>query len=926
MHETALRETVERIEVALQAAQAGLFDRDLQTDDITFSAQQYWTFGLEPGSRVTYDVFRHCLHPDDRDRVEAIGRQTIEQRSDMAIEYRIVRPDGEVRWLASRGRPFYDEAGTPVRLIGITVDVTDRKRADDMLLLQARVLDSMMEGVSVVPLDTGLISYTNPAEDRMFGYERGGLAGRHLREQTAYANGENERIVSDVLRQLLDTGEWTGELCNRRRDGSAFYSYARITTVSLNGRQYAVCVQQDTTRTRLEALDELLPTLSGVLDIREVFARVSDIARRVIPHDSLSLPLLTPDKNHIVIHAVSGYASRIPDIIPLDERRRPLVTSPWDHLIYHDIQEDPLERDSPPGQAGYRARMLVPRRIDGEILGALDFLSLQTGIYTSGDAMVARRIADHVAMALSHQRLAEEARRNEELRARESRLELLDELLSSVTDTGEIKEQFDRISEIAGKVLRHDALVLSVMQPDGVHAKAYAYSGFGASADPKVVEVPEAILRGDRDHDVIDDLSSSQNSFDRDGATLGFRSALRVMIRLDGRLAGGLSFVSQKTAAFTAADVLIARRIAARIALALSRELRAEATTRAQRAQELAGALERRVKSLAAELNAVTGYRWVVGQSEPWTKVLKQATQVAATEATVLLLGESGTGKEVIARCIHRASTRSGGPFVALNCAALPEPLLESELFGFERGAFTGATQAKPGQLEQAAGGLLFLDEVGDMTPSVQAKFLRVLQEREFQRLGSTRTLKANVRVVAATNRNLRAAIERGAFREDLYYRLLVFVIQLPPLRDRRDDILPLSEAFLTEIAKGLGRPPAGIARDARNSLVAYEWPGNVRELRNTLERAAILCEGGLITREHLTFVASQPVETHVRPAAAQRPPPADVAATTDLNTLERAAIERALYDARQNKSRAARMLGLTRKQLYVRLRQHRLD
>jgi two-component system response regulator AtoC len=926
MHETTLRETVERLELALQAGQAGLFDRDLRTDEIIFSAQQYTTFGLEPGSAVTYEIFRQCVHPEDRDRVETVARQSIEQRTDMEVAYRVVRPDGEVRLLASRVRPYYDADGQPARLIGITVDITDRRRTSDMLQLQARVLDNMMEGVSVVLLDTGLISYTNPAEDRMFGYEPGELVGRHFKERTAYSNEENERVVSGVLRQLRDTGEWAGELCNRRRDGSAFYSYARITTVSLNGQQYAVSVRQDTTRRRFEALDELLPALSGVLDIREVFERVSDIARRVIPHDALSLPLLTDDKNNIVVYAATGYTSRIPETIPLPEHHRALVTSPWDHLIYHDMQDDPLEAISPPGQAGYRARLLVPVRNHGETLGALDFLSMKAGIYTPGDAMVARRIADHVAMALSHHRLAEQARRNEELRAREARLEILDELLSSVTDTGEIKEQFDRISEIAGKVLRHDALVLSVMQPDGVHAKAYAYSGLGPSATPQVVEVPEAILRGDRDYEVIDDLTASTNSFDRDGAALGFRSALRVTIRLDGRLAGGLSFVSQKPAAFTVADVLIARRIAARIALALSRELRAEATTRAQQAQELAGALERRVKSLAAELNAVTGYRWVVGQSEPWTKVLKQATQVAATEATVLLLGESGTGKEVIARFIHRASARSGGPFVALNCAALPEPLLESELFGFERGAFTGATQAKPGQLEQAAGGLLFLDEVGDMTLSVQAKFLRVLQEKEFQRLGGTRTLKANVRIVAATNRNLRAAIERGAFREDLYYRLHVFVIHLPALRDRRDDILPLSEAFLTEIAKGLGRPPAGIAREARNSLLAYDWPGNVRELRNTLERAAILCEGGLITREHLTFVASQPVETHARPVGAYQPPLTDVAATTDLNTLERAAIERALYEARQNKSRAAKMLGLTRKQLYVRLRQHRLD
>ncbi len=223
-------------------------------------------------------------------------------------------------------------------------------------------------------------------------------------------------------------------------------------------------------------------------------------------------------------------------------------------------------------------------------------------------------------------------------------------------------------------------------------------------------------------------------------------------------------------------DVLIARRIADRIALSLSRERGARgvasAPTKRRRASR---ALESRVRALTDELDARTGYRRVVGESPPWRQVLTQAAQVAATETTVLLLGESGTGKEVVARFLHRASPRSDGPFVALNCAALPEQLLEAELFGYERGAFTGATQSKPGQLEQAAGGALFLDEVGEMSPSAQAKFLRVLQEREFQRLGGTRVLRTDTRVIAATNRDLQKAMERGTFREDLYYRLNVF-------------------------------------------------------------------------------------------------------------------------------------------------------
>ena len=363
-----------------------------------------------------------------------------------------------------------------------------------------------------------------------------------------------------------------------------------------------------------------------------------------------------------------------------------------------------------------------------------------------------------------------------------------------------------------------------------------------------------------------------------------------------------------------------------RLAVTLARTGEIEASKRADEAAARASKLESRVKALTEELDARTGYRRVVGDSRQWRQVLTHATQVASTDTTVLLLGESGTGKEVVARFLHRASPRSNGPFIALNCAALPEQLLESELFGYERGAFTGAMTSKPGQIEQAAAGVLFLDEVSEMSLSAQAKFLRVLQEKEFQRLGGTKVMKANARVIAATNRDLTAAIERGTFREDLYYRLHVFEITLPRLRDRPEDIFALSQAFLQDIGKSFGRPPAGISREAREILLQYHWPGNVRQLRNTLERAAILCEGGLITGEHLSL------QTPPRPVPVSAPVAVPAGATAagppagDLQSMERAAIEKALLEARHNKSKAAKILGLTRTQLYVRLRKYGMD
>jgi transcriptional regulator with PAS, ATPase and Fis domain len=304
------------------------------------------------------------------------------------------------------------------------------------------------------------------------------------------------------------------------------------------------------------------------------------------------------------------------------------------------------------------------------------------------------------------------------------------------------------------------------------------------------------------------------------------------------------------------------------------------------------------------------GREHIVGQSAAWKEVLKSATQVAATQATVLLQGDSGTGKELVARFIHRASPRRNGPFVAINCAALPEALLESELFGYDRGAFTGAYQGKAGQIELASAGVLFLDEVSEMSRAAQAKFLRVLQEREFRRLGGTRVVKTDARIIAATNRDLHAAMESGDFRDDLYYRLRVFDIRIPPLRERPGDIALLTDAFLEDMGQAIGCRPAGVSDEVRGMLSAHHWPGNVRELRNVLERATILCGGGLITPEHMAL------------RTATRLP----ATSDDLDAIVWRRIEDTLRETDWNISQSAKRLGLTRTQMYVRLKKYQIE
>ena len=292
---------------------------------------------------------------------------------------------------------------------------------------------------------------------------------------------------------------------------------------------------------------------------------------------------------------------------------------------------------------------------------------------------------------------------------------------------------------------------------------------------------------------------------------------------------------------------------------------------------------------------------------------LAQLEKVAPTDATVLLVGESGTGKEVAAKTIHRRSARRDGPFVAVNCAALSDSLLESELFGHEKGAFTGASAQHRGRFELADGGTLFLDEVAELRPPLQAKLLRVLQERRFERVGGTRTLEVDLRLVAATNLDLGAELRAGRFREDLYHRLAVFPVRLPALRERPGDILPLAEHLLERIGARLGKAGLSLDEAARRALLAHTWPGNVRELSNALERAAILSESRVLGAGDLVL------------AAPMAPSPA-VAAAGNLRDVEREAIRQALLATAGHRKKAADRLGIGLRTLYEKLKEYKLE
>lgn len=315
-------------------------------------------------------------------------------------------------------------------------------------------------------------------------------------------------------------------------------------------------------------------------------------------------------------------------------------------------------------------------------------------------------------------------------------------------------------------------------------------------------------------------------------------------------------------------------------------------------------------RSLRKELQLLTN-REIIGQSQSLRRVLEIATQAAPSSATVLILGESGTGKELLARYIHGQSSRAGGPFVAVNCSAIPETILEAELFGHERGAFTGATAKRSGRFARARGGTLFLDEIGELTPAVQVKLLRVLQEGEYEPVGGD-TVRADVRIVAATNRDLQAEVEAGRFREDLYYRLNVIAITAPPLRTRREDIPLLVDHFLGVYCSKNDRPRLAVAPDAMEKLLDYAWPGNVRELENVIERAAVLCRGEVLHLSDLPEAVAQAEQT--------TPSALNIAIGTPLDEVEQRLIRETLRHTGGDKTLAAQLLGISTRTIYRKL------
>jgi transcriptional regulator with GAF, ATPase, and Fis domain len=680
--------------------------------------------------------------------------------------------------------------------------------------------------------------------------------------------------------------------------------------------------------TLAEVLAEIAETASETLELQDVFERVAVSVRELIPFDHMGIVRIV-DGHRAVIHAstfpCNGRPLECTEPMPLiywSPRMRPRPgPNPRIDDAFEELNSSfPIDAQALKG--GMRSGMWEPFRPLRAFPGGVWLSAYRPHAFTAQHQALLRPIAALLGSAVEHWRIWDADRR------RRDRIDRVENLLGTVAASLDVREVFERLSDEIRPILPHDLMVLTELEVRTRTIRIAAFAGGNEGIvppDEPVRLTPEELERR-VDTEIVHDIPA-QVAPDTERKRLilaaGLRSWLRVPVWLSGEVQASLSFLHREPSRFGPEDTAIARRCADRIALMLSHHRLAQEARIAAESLEKAKRLEATVDALARELES-RGQHKVVGVSAAWKETLLAVGRVAPTETTVLITGESGTGKEVVAGLLHQGSARVDRPLVAINCAALPEQLLESELFGHEKGAFTGAIASKIGRMEQAAGGTLFLDEITEMSPAVQAKLLRVLEEREFQRVGGSRTIKADVRVIAATNRDPAVALERGTFRQDLYYRLNVFQIHIAPLRERPEDILPLADAFLEELGRSIGRRAAGISRDGREWLLAYPWPGNIRELRNAIERAILLSDGGLITRQHLPapphrpeLLPGQGAGSGILPI-----PPGGI----DLEAVERSYVQGALLQAKGNKSKAARLLGLSRAQLYSRLEKYGID
>ena len=587
-------------------------------------------------------------------------------------------------------------------------------------------------------------------------------------------------------------------------------------------------------------------------DLPELFRSLAGLLHRLITFDVIFLTLPDPARGVVRLHVLeSSFPTRIqPGVeIPMDANVRQLVWENQQPLVISNLQDadrfpmvDRLLREE-----GVRSLCVLPLTTAQRRVGAMGLGSVQASAYDAADLEFLQQVAAQVAVAVDNALNFQNAQVYQQELARErDHLRLLLEVNNVLVSTLDLRQLLSAISASLRRVLHHDCASLALYDPtenelrlqalDFPHGKGFVREEMTVPVEGtpsgKVITTQEPLLISGAD------LDRYQSEISSAFAAEGLRSGCLVPLITANRIVGTLGLGSLHPSAFTQQDADLLMRVANQVAIAIENALAYREIA------DLKNKLTEEKLYLEEEIRSEYTFEEIIGESPALKRVLSQVETVAATDSAVLILGETGTGKEVIARAIHDLSPRREHTFVKVNCAAIPTGLLESELFGHEKGAFTGAIAQKVGRFELAHGGTLFLDEVGDISLELQPKLLRVLQEKEFERLGSTRTLHVDVRVVAATNRDLPQMVEDRLFRSDLYYRLNVFPIVVPPLRERAEDIPLLVRHFAQKYSRRMDRHIETIPTEEMEALARYPWPGNVRELENLIERAVILARG----------------------------------------------------------------------------------
>jgi len=606
---------------------------------------------------------------------------------------------------------------------------------------------------------------------------------------------------------------------------------------------------------RYAALLEIAQMVAAHHTLEELFHDLAPLLHASIQFQFLTLVVHDEERNVMRMHALEGTGLQLVqpgDEFPMGESGSAWVWRNQKPLVVEDARKEPQSdpRIHLMQEYGIRSSLWLPLTTPRRRLGAFNLGSTEPGTYGTKEIEFAQQVASQVAVAVENALNYREARALQEQVTRErDRLKLLLDVNNAVVSNLSLAELFRAIPASVRAAMQCDAACLSLPDDSGETLRIHGLDfpdGRGYLQEEMVLPVegssPGAALQEGRPVIFAAPPAAIHKEAARINTQEGFQSGCFVPLLRESRKLGVLHLLDRRRGAFSEADAEFLGQVGNQVAIALENALRY------REINELRTRLDEERSYLRNEIRTEHEFEEILGESPGLRQALVQAETVAPTNSTVLILGETGTGKELVARAIHHLSGRRERIFAKMNCAAMPAGLVESELFGYERGAFTGAVGQKPGRFELANQGTLFLDEVGDIPFELQPKLLRVLQEQEFERLGGTRSIHVDVRLIAATNRDLGRMVEEREFRADLFYRLNVFPIRIPPLRQRKQDIPILARHFTEKYAKGMNKRIARIPQEVMDALVAYEWPGNIRELQNFIERAVILSRGAELT------------------------------------------------------------------------------